>query len=463
MKEGCFDTFLTLFKDRGMNSKNTFRSIFRYVFLTLAALFLNASIGFAQDDAAIQKGQTIFKGQCASCHKIQEKLVGPALAGVYDRRSADWLHTWVKNSQAMVKAGDPDAVALFNQYSKSVMPAFNLSDADIDAVFAYVKQETENPTKPANAAGPAGAAAADGSFFANPINIFLLAIVGLLLAVAVVLNQVGGTLGRVWREKLGQLVPEPIALGKKLFSRKTLALGVLGALILTGYKTVDTAMRLGRQQNYAPTQPIKFSHKVHAGQNQIPCQYCHSGAAKGKSAIIPSPSLCLNCHKAVEKGPKTGKSEIAKIYVATGWNPADKKFFPDNAPLDEVKKVISGWYADSGVFDESLLNQYRKPVEWVRIHNLPDHVYFNHSQHVVAGGVECQTCHGKIEEMDVVKQNASLGMGWCVNCHRRTEVKFQTNDYYKTYERFHKDLKEGKISKVTVDDIGGTECQKCHY
>jgi len=142
----------------------------------------------------------------------------------------------------------------------------------------------------------------------------------------------------------------------------------------------------------------------------------------------------MNCHKNVQKGPEYGTEEIAKIYDAVGWDVKTQKY---------VRPA--------------------RPVQWIRIHNLPDHVYFNHSQHVVAGKVACQTCHGPIQEMKEVYQFAPLSMGWCVNCHRQTEVQFGGNNYYSTYEKLHEQLKNKTIDKVTVEKIGGTECAKCHY
>ena len=204
-------------------------------------------------------------------------------------------------------------------------------------------------------------------------------------------------------------------------------------VIFLAITAFDVTTNMGRQQNYEPTQPIAFSHKLHAGINGVDCQYCHSGARKGKSAVIPAANVCMNCHKAIEEGPEYGKAEIAKIYEAVDWD------------------VETQTYGDNP-----------KPIEWVRVHNLPDHVYFNHSQHVTVGGVQCQTCHGPIETMEKVYQHETLGMGWCIDCHRETEVNFVSNDYYQVYEQLHKDLKEnGK--KITVEDIGGLECQKCHY
>jgi hypothetical protein len=210
---------------------------------------------------------------------------------------------------------------------------------------------------------------------------------------------------------------------------------------------------LGRQKGYQPDQPIYFSHKVHAGINQINCQYCHTAVTESKHATIPSVNICMNCHKVVNeyvKGPKlydedgneiNGTREIQKLYEYANYKPGPGVT----------------WDANSA-----------KPIEWVKIHNLPDHVYFNHAQHVKAGKVQCQTCHGNIQEMDKVEQASELSMGWCVNCHRESKVAFNYSDstgnrFYSIYEKFHNDMKAGKMDSITVKDIGGLECQKCHY
>lgn len=187
---------------------------------------------------------------------------------------------------------------------------------------------------------------------------------------------------------------------------------------------VHEAIDLSRTQNYAPDQPIKFSHKIHSGENGIDCEYCHFTAWESKSAGIPSVSLCLNCHNVIRNGTQSGRFEINKIHAA----------------------VKSG-----------------KPVEWIRVHNLPDHAFFSHAQHVKAGKVECQTCHGAVEEMHILKQHSDLSMGWCVNCHRDTEVHFSGNAYYSIYSRLQEELKAGSRTKVTVEDVGGLDCMKCHY
>jgi cytochrome c7-like protein/class III cytochrome C family protein len=131
----------------------------------------------------------------------------------------------------------------------------------------------------------------------------------------------------------------------------------------------------GDQTGYSPAQPIEFSHKVHARDNSIPCEYCHSSARKGPVAGIPAASTCMNCHSQIDKND----SEVRKIATAV---------------------------------------QQQKPIEWTRIHKMADFVRFDHSAHV-SKGVACQTCHGPVERMDRVEQTQPMTMGWCVSCHRK--------------------------------------------
>jgi len=271
-----------------------------------------------------------------------------------------------------------------------------------------------------------------------------------------------------------------------LFSKSVIGFVIFAFVIIGGYKTVNNAIDLGRQQGYAPEQPIKFSHATHAGMQKIDCQYCHDGARRSKHSVIPAANTCMNCHKAVKKGSKYGTAEISKIYASTGYNPnTDKYDLTEEGTEEEIKKWIASNYIKANKLEkideegtrvvaeqwkgivESLTNDQKKtvqgPIEWIRIHNLPDHVYFNHAQHVTVGKVVCQNCHGKVEAMEVVQQYAPLSMGWCINCHRETEVKFADNEYYDSYELYHEQLRDGTREKVTVEDIGGLECQKCHY
>jgi ferredoxin len=190
------------------------------------------------------------------------------------------------------------------------------------------------------------------------------------------------------------------------------------------YNLVIAGLAIGRSKDYMPDQPIKFSHKVHAGQNGTECIYCHSSAPDSKSAGIPPVNVCMNCHLIVRNGTRSGSIEISKVIKA---------------------------------YDERL------PIKWVKVYNLPDHVFFSHAQHVGAGGVDCQTCHGKVQENDVITQVTDLSMGWCIECHRTTKANFQGNLFYSDYKELAEKLKKGEIDSVTVDLIGGIECMKCHY
>jgi hypothetical protein len=339
----------------------------------------------------------------------------------------------VHNSSKLIASGDAYANKVFNDNNKVPMPGYPQFTPDqVKDILLYIKNpNATEPAKPAAAAGTAGAAAGGANQGASTWYVWTL--VGFLAVLSVLLWNITSKLNKVIREKAGEVVEEE-SLGQKLFSKKTLKVLLLIGSILLVFNIFNGAIDLGRSQGYAPDQPIRFSHALHVGQNQIECQYCHTGVEKSRTANIPGTQICMNCHKYVQEGPKYGKAEIAKIYEYSGWDPNQTKFV--RAP---------------------------KNIEWVKIHNLPDHVYFNHSQHVKVGGIKCQTCHGKVEEYEVMKQFAPLSMGWCINCHRQTEVKFAENKYYSVFQKYQDELKKGTKAKVTVEDIGGTECQKCHY
>ena len=419
----------------GMNQKRTAFQKIISAFVLL--VFLSGSLALNAQD-----GKALFNQKCASCHAIDKQLVGPALKGVEDRwDDKAMLYDWVRNSAAVIKKGYPRAVAVYNEYNKIQMSAFpELKNADIDAILGYIN------TGGAKAAA-AGAAPTDGS--AAPAkeesdSNLLYGILTLILAViALILLQVNSNLRKMSDETEGARTAEPIP-----FYRNKAYIAIFAIMLFLGggYMTFQGAQGLGRSKNYQPEQPIFYSHTVHAGINQINCLYCHGGAQDSKHSNIPSVNVCMNCHMGINeyaKGPQLyredgskvdGTAEIQKLYQFAGWDPS--------------KKVYTG---------------KGKAIEWVRIHNLPDHVYFNHSQHVTAGKQNCQTCHGEIQKMDEVYQYSDLSMGWCINCHRESKVQFTENKFYSIYEKFHEDMKNKKIDSVTVEKIGGTECQKCHY
>ena len=418
--------------------RKIFNRIITSIFLVVLLSINNQSL--AADGAAL------FKANCASCHKIDKDFTGPALKGWKDRVPAgDWIYKWIENPAAQ---NDPYATTLKAKWKPVVMTAFtNLKKDDVDAILKYVDDWAPETTT----APPGGEPATDNSL--------LFGILTLILAlIAFILLQVNSNLRKLSDEKEGVLRTEPVPAYK---NKTYLMAGILLLFAVGGYFTINGAIGMGRMQNYQPVQPIFYSHQVHAGTNQISCLYCHGGAQDSKQASIPSVNTCMNCHKSISKyeGPDKlvredgtavdGTAEIEKLYAYAGWNSDTKTYNPDKN--------------NDGNPDGA------KPIEWVKIHNLPDHVYFNHSQHVKVGKQNCQTCHGNIQQMPEVYQFSNLSMGWCVNCHRDTKVDFYDkenktgNKYYSIYEKFHKDLKSGKMDSVTVEKIGGTECQKCHY
>lgn len=410
---------------------------------TITALVLFISCLFSNKIFA-QSGQALFSANCASCHAVHKTLTGPALAGVEERwGDKNKLHAWIRNNQAFLKTGDKYANDLYLKFNKTAMNLFpNLTDAEIDAILAYIKS-----VPPPGADKAAGGAATDAKESGD--NTLLFGILTLILAVvALILLQVNSNLKKLSDEAVGAPALEPVPFWR---NKTYIALLAIVLFCIGGYLTVTGAIGLGRSPGYKPEQPIYYSHKVHAGTNQISCLYCHGGAQEGKHANIPSVNICMNCHMAIneysgkdklikEDGTEVnGTAEIQKLYKYAGFDPAVSKVW------DPTKA---------------------KPMEWSKVHNLPDHVYFNHSQHVKAGKVQCQTCHGEVQKMDVAYQFADLSMGWCVNCHRETQVQFKDNGFYSIYQKFHDDLKNGRIDStkgITVEKIGGTECQKCHY
>lgn len=404
-----------------------------FLFITLSS-----SIG---NQVNAQDGKALFSQNCASCHAVNKKLTGPALAGVEDR----WpdkknLYSWIKNNAAFLKTGDPYATKLYNEYNKTAMNLFpSLTDKDIDAILGYIK------TVPAAGAAPVGGAATEAPKEESDSTLVFGLLTLVLAVVSIILLQVNSNLKKLSSDKAGVSSANPVPFYR---NKAYIAFIAIILFIAGGYMTTKGAMNLGRSKDYQPEQPIYYSHKVHAGVNQINCQYCHTGVYQGKQATLPSVNVCMNCHMAIneykgaplvrENGDVVdGNAEIKKLYKYAGFTEGQT------------------WDASNA-----------KPIEWVRIHNLPDHVYFNHAQHVNAGQVACQQCHGEIQKMGEVKQFSDLSMGWCINCHRNSQVQFKDNGFYSIYEKFHADLSSGKIDStkgITVEKIGGTECQKCHY
>ncbi|MCD9017447.1 c-type cytochrome [Parachryseolinea silvisoli] len=402
---------------------------FTLVLVFALLTFSTNAQSISTEPAAISAGESLFNANCKACHRVHQKLVGPALAGVYDRTpSIDWIKSFVKNSSKVIASGDDYANKLYNEYNKTQMTAFSsFKDEDIMNILAYVKAETDKPT----VAGPVTPVdpktpPTENSLPAQYLNVILIGMIVILILLLVVLGFLVSALKRFLDDKQlseedKEVVSSTITVGSITRSRGFIFVVVFLVAGLGFKAVINNLFAVGVQIGYAPKQPIAFSHKIHAGQLEIDCKYCHVGVTKGKSATIPSVNICMNCHNQVKSGATTGEGEIAKI--------------------------VKAW-------------ETKKPIEWIRIHNLPDLAYFNHSQHVSVGGVECQTCHGPIETMDVVRQHSLLTMGWCIDCHRKTDVNSKGNAYYDNLVELHS---QSKKTPMKVEDIGGLECSKCHY
>lgn len=418
------------------------------VLLAFLLTFSIAQTTFASTPLPVQAadtaaGEKLFKANCAACHKLYKKATGPALYGVGDKYDRDWLYTWIRNSQDMIKSGDAQAVAIFEEYNQAVMTAFPaLTNADIDNIIAYTYSEKKAAPPPPP--GTTSASASSGGV-SNNIILGILALVFTMLIILLVL--VNKTLRRFAEANGVEIVErtkrKPIHVA---FIENQFLVLVTSILLLlsAGYFAYGWMMQVGVDEGYAPVQPIHYSHRIHAGVNQIDCKYCHSSARKSKHSGIPSLNVCMNCHKNI--------GEVAEATQAEGQNEFGVDY---NAEIQKLYAAV-GWDEDAQAYTGDTA-----PVKWIRIHNLPDFAYFNHSQHVTVAGVECQKCHGPVEEMEIMYQYSPLTMGWCINCHRETNVKVADNAYY---EKIHEELsKKYGVDKLTAAQMGGLECGKCHY
>lgn len=399
------------------------------------------------DNGDVAAGESLFKANCAACHKMDKKAVGPALRGVADKFERGWLHKWIKNSQALIASGDAQAIKLFEENNKMIMTPFPaLSDTDIDNILAYTSQPKSQPAAGAVAdEAAAGASSGDGGSVSN--NLVIGALVLIFLLLVILLFLVYGTLKRIAEANgvdydLGTR-EKHTPLWKAFVQNQFLVLVVSIFFILAAsYFGFGYLMQVGVDQGYQPVQPIHYSHKIHAGDNGIDCNFCHSSARKSKTSGIPSLNVCMNCHQ-----------NISEVAEETATDEYSKEFY--DGEIAKLYKAV-GWDVD-----EQAYTGKTEPVKWVRIHNLPDFAYFNHSQHVTVAGIACQTCHGEVENMEVMEQFAPLTMGWCISCHRETNVNLASNEYY---AKIHEELsKKYGVEKLTIAELGGLECGKCHY
>ena len=413
--------------------------------LALNSFFvLLISLNISAQDVDIAKGKSLYNANCASCHKLNKKLIGPALKGVSAKYDKEWLYAWIKNSAAMIKAGDEQAIAIYEEYNKVAMNAFpQLSNEDIDNILAYTDYV---PEPVATSTTVSGTQSSNGEpSLANDIILGLLIVV--LLVLVTMLYLVTKTLTSIAEKngiKIDQPKSEPFSIWKAFIKNQFLIFtSVVLLLLSSAYFAYGYMMQIGVDQGYMPVQPIHYSHKIHSGANQIECQYCHSSARVSKHSGIPSLNVCMNCHENIAE--YNGEEDLEKGYT--------KEFY-----TNEIKKLYKavGWNEETQSYTGDT-----EPVKWVRIHNLPDFVYFNHAQHVSVAGVDCNKCHGPVEEMEILYQYSSLTMGWCIDCHRDSNVKVKDNEYY---TKIHEELsKKYGVEELTIAQMGGLECGKCHY
>lgn len=434
----------------------------RLIFVFSLLLFLFPASLFAQ-------GEGLFKAKCATCHQPHKNGTGPKLFEARkrwaDAGEGDLIISWVKNNAQLRASGkSARAKAIFEEYKGSVMTAFtDLKDAEVISILDWVDAQPDPASVAAPGPGGPTDSAVDPATEEEGGDMWMWIIISVLFVIIIL--SVGGV-RRQLKISVGESSAEDDQTYLSEFKtwawkyRLPVGLGVLVIIISLIVTVFQGLGRINVVENYQPSQPIAFPHDKHAGVNGIDCKYCHNSVTKSKSAGIPTVNVCMNCHKQISGDGKPYAAEVKKIYAAAGWDPTGP-----------------GRYTGK-----------TKPIVWNKVHVLPDHVYFNHSQHVVVGGIDCKQCHGDmtkmteavkvqpVAELNKIEGNVKLSkptltMGWCIECHGAKGVSLGDgkNGYY---DEIHKRLRDNdkslykkylKDGKVSVSELGGWECAKCHY
>lgn len=438
------------------------QSLFFTFLLTLLLSVTTINTGRAAD------GKELFESKCKACHHPEKNGVGPALKGVkakWDAEESGLIYTWVRNQDDAARQSSFAAEIAASR--GDVMTKFpELSDADVDAVFEYVEAWQPDAGGGAEAGGGDVTAQED-----DGISYWWFVVGSILLVVIFAAAGIRRQIGQLHKANAGEDEGHDETYGEIIrgwAKRNQGTVSIIGVATLFTVILISMGwlMGIGVPSDYQPSQPVEaFSHKVHAGDNGIDCKVCHNSVTKSKHAGLPTGNVCMNCHKALEGASEEGKKSVAYVREMNGY--------------DENEAAYTG---DS------------KPIVWNRVYVLPDHVYFNHSQHIEVGGLECVNCHGDmtkettarvvdVSELEPVGGNEDnkltrpvLTMGWCIECHGNVAVNPSSNmdqDNHKVtyYEEIHRRLtKRADIykkyrddEKVTVSELGGWECAKCHY
>jgi len=430
------------------------------------ATFFTVLIFLVAMPVKAQDGKSLFKANCASCHKAIKNSTGPMLQGAKARWAAageaDAIYKWVKDPVGLANSGTSPYAIQISEYSPTAMTAQgHLTNDEIDAILDYA-----DSVKPVEKKGGDAVVAEEEEEGGNALLwvIILIVVFGVVIFAA---RGVRKQLAYVVAEKDGVEVEVNKSVKTKLGEwivrnwKFTLIIFLI-AVVTGGADLMRRGFEVGVFEDYEPSQPINYSHKLHAGEMGIDCKYCHSSAEKSKHAGIPSVNVCMNCHEnVVESDYRLGSTEnIAKIHAAAGYDSETKKYTGETSP-----------------------------IVWNKAHNLPDHVFFSHKQHVNSNtaNIDCKQCHGnvptyglgRVSTTEEINQLAGtdgiipltkplLTMGWCLECHNEKSVDLTKSEYYK---ELHSRLgsrpdflrKISEDDKITVRELGGWECAKCHY
>ncbi|MBL56147.1 MAG: cytochrome C [Flavobacteriales bacterium] len=460
---------------------NAMRKISKVILPVFFLLLTNTVLA----EGNFEAGKALFDANCSSCHSsnLTKDATGPALYGVGERvpgPANEWLNKWIKNNNTLRSSGDVYANGIYKKWGGAAMTAFEwMSDQQLENVIEYITK-WELPA-PAEGGGGLLPCIPEQKKEEDSYLIVLFGVIGLSLLIILIFTGVNRSLKNAVAVKKGEEVKDPVpfwtAIGEFAVHNK-IKFGLIVLFVLGGISSLgwDSLMSVGvfggngfekteNIENYHPDQPIYFRHDIHVAQNGIDCKYCHSGVLESKHALIPSANVCMNCHKYVNEKADCPESaqKIQKIYNAVKFTHG-KGYYN----LAENGDTIRNEEGDIVYHDQQVAKG--DPIEWVKVHNLQDFVYFNHSQHVVVGGLECQQCHGPVQEMQTAEHYAPLTMGWCINCHRETEINQELklskkpNGYYeKMHDEFKEAYKRDEDFDFTVEKIGGLECAKCHY